>query len=72
MRLARYQHPIDWDQVEENRLEGLETAGVYEDWREYIRTVDRRTVPLPAELTETMERLDNRLPGPARLHRRTG
>ncbi|MFD7924023.1 hypothetical protein ACFV3R_33060 [Streptomyces sp. NPDC059740] len=39
--------------------QGAEEA--YEDWRGHIETVERKAVPLPTELTETIERLHEHL-----------
>ncbi|MGP3947879.1 hypothetical protein [Streptomyces sp. 7N604] len=54
-------YPIQWDQVEDDRLDDLDTSGPYNDWSDHIRTVDRQTVPLPAQLAETMDRLEEQL-----------
>lgn len=54
-------YPVDWDLAREDRLEDLDTSGPYDDWWEHIRAVERRTVPLPAELTEVMDRLEEQL-----------
>jgi len=54
-------HPIDWDQVEDHDLDDLDTSGAYEDWWEHISAVERRTVPLPEELSDLIEQLEERL-----------
>ncbi|MER6123019.1 hypothetical protein ABT173_10100 [Streptomyces sp. NPDC001795] len=54
-------YPIDWDQVNDDPLDELDVAGPYDDWLEHIRAVERRTVPLPADLTETMDLLEAQL-----------
>ncbi|MEV0738779.1 hypothetical protein AB0I51_23185 [Streptomyces sp. NPDC050549] len=53
--------PIDWDQVEDHDLDDLDTSDAYEDWWEHISAVERRTVPLPEELSDLMEQLEERL-----------
>ncbi|WP_405876662.1 hypothetical protein OG762_46215 [Streptomyces sp. NBC_01136] len=54
-------YPIDRDLMEDDRLEDLDTSGPYDDWWEHISAVERQTVPLPAGLTEVMDRLEDRL-----------
>ncbi|MFI6406014.1 hypothetical protein [Streptomyces sp. NPDC050548] len=54
-------HPIDWDQVEDHDLDDLDTSDAYEDWWEHINAVERRTVPLPEELSDLIEQLEERL-----------
>ncbi|MFJ6892662.1 hypothetical protein [Streptomyces hokutonensis] len=54
-------HPIDWDQVEDRDLDDLDTSDAYEDWWGHISAVERRTVPLPQELSDLMEQLEERL-----------
>ncbi|MFF5306361.1 hypothetical protein ACFY5F_44070 [Streptomyces sp. NPDC013161] len=54
-------HPIDWDQVEDHDLDDLDTSGAYDEWWEHIHAVERRTVPLPEELSELIEQLEERL-----------
>ncbi|KPI20374.1 hypothetical protein OK074_1203 [Actinobacteria bacterium OK074] len=52
---------IDWAELEGDRLDGLDTSAAYDDWWEHIETVERQTVPLPAELTDLLERLEDQL-----------
>ncbi|MFJ9248411.1 hypothetical protein [Streptomyces sp. NPDC101776] len=54
-------HLIDWDQVEDHDLDDLDTSDGYEDWWEHISAVERRTVPLPEQLSELIEQLEERL-----------
>ncbi|MEV0488333.1 hypothetical protein AB0I69_48010 [Streptomyces sp. NPDC050508] len=54
-------HPIDWEQVEDHDLDDLDTSAAYDDWWEHILAVERRTVPLPDELSDLMEQLEERL-----------
>ncbi|MGA5171188.1 MULTISPECIES: hypothetical protein [Streptomyces] len=54
-------YPIDWDTIDEDQLEDLDTSRAYGDWRAHIDTVERQTVPLPEELAETLTRLDEQL-----------
>ncbi|MET7486410.1 hypothetical protein [Streptomyces sp. NPDC005538] len=53
--------PIDWGQVEGHDLTDLDTSEAYDDWWEHINAVERRTVPLPEELSDLMEQLEERL-----------
>ncbi|MFI9649350.1 hypothetical protein ACIHAA_24010 [Streptomyces sp. NPDC052040] len=54
-------HRIDWDRVTDGRLDEVDVSGPYDDWCEHIRAVERRTVPLPRDLDETIEQLETRL-----------
>ena len=54
-------HPIDWDRVEDHDLDDLDTSDAYDEWWEHIHAVERRTVPLPEELSELIEQLEERL-----------
>ncbi|MFG2197117.1 hypothetical protein [Streptomyces sp. NPDC048639] len=53
--------PIDWTQLEDDRLENLGTSAAHEDWTEHIRTVEQQTVPLPTALTELLDQLETQL-----------
>ncbi|MGW0585087.1 hypothetical protein ACWD25_56555 [Streptomyces sp. NPDC002920] len=53
--------PIDWAQLEEDPQSDLNTGDAYRDWSEHIRAVERRTVPLPDELTHLMGQLEEQL-----------
>jgi hypothetical protein len=54
--------PIDWDQADEyGRIDEIDTSGPYNEWSDHIRAVDRQTVPVPAELSEVMEKLEDQL-----------
>ncbi|MEU6373987.1 hypothetical protein [Streptomyces sp. NPDC046909] len=56
-------HPIDWSQVERDGIyvHVPDTPGPYGDWAEHIREVEERSVPLPEDLADLLERLDERL-----------
>ncbi|WP_405575162.1 hypothetical protein [Streptomyces sp. NBC_01167] len=54
-------YPIAWDELPDGGLNDVDTSGPYRDWSGHIATVDRRTVPLPAEVAEAIERLDEQL-----------
>ncbi len=56
-------HPVDWSQVERDHVyvHVPDTPGPYSDWAEHIRDVEARTVPLPEDLADLLERLDERL-----------
>ncbi|MFI2263547.1 hypothetical protein OHU45_37115 [Streptomyces tubercidicus] len=59
-RGARH-YPIDWDQLNVRRIYEVDTPGPYEDWQSHIDEVELRTVPLPVELADLLERLDDQL-----------
>ncbi|MBV9022983.1 MAG: hypothetical protein JO362_04065 [Streptomycetaceae bacterium] len=54
-------YQIDWDQLGERRLYDLDTSSPHHDWIEHIRTVEHQTVPLPTELTDLIDRLQEQL-----------
>ncbi|WP_369188383.1 hypothetical protein [Streptomyces sp. R08] len=54
-------HPIDWEQVDDHDLDDLDTSDAYDDWWEHIHAVERRTIPLPEELSGLLEQLEERL-----------
>lgn len=53
--------PIDWEQLPDGRLYDLNTTLAYGDWSEHLRAVERRTVPLPDEITDLIDRLEDQL-----------
>lgn len=53
-------YPLDWEALGDYPYD-VDTPGPYEDWAEHIRQVEARTVPVPYELTELLQRLDERL-----------
>lgn len=61
VRLAGENHPIDWEQVDDHDLDDLDTSDAYDDWWEHIHAVERRTIPLPEELSGLLEQLEERL-----------
>ena len=54
-------YPIDWEQVKDARLDELDVSGPYDDWCEHIRAVEHQTVPLPADLAQVMDQLEEQL-----------
>ncbi|WP_308460710.1 hypothetical protein [Streptomyces sp. Ru72] len=54
-------HPIDWDKVKNDRLDELDVSGPYDDWCEHICAVEHQTVPLPADLAQLMDQLEEHL-----------
>ncbi|PRH76106.1 hypothetical protein C6N75_27395 [Streptomyces solincola] len=55
-------YPVDWERLDDGgKLSDLDTSGPYGDWRDHLRAVEARTVPLPEELAELLARLDERL-----------
>ena len=54
-------HPIDWEGLADGDRYDLDTREAYREWSEHIRAVERRTVPLPDELTHLMELLEEQL-----------
>lgn len=53
--------PVPWDELDEDGLEELDVSGPRRDWSEHIRTVERRTVPLPEDLTQLLSALEDKL-----------
>ncbi|UFR00408.1 hypothetical protein KBP30_04060 [Streptomyces sp. Go40/10] len=53
--------PLDWDEPDRDGLEELDVSGPRRDWSEHIRTVERRTVPLPDELAHLLAALEDKL-----------
>ncbi|MFG2196765.1 hypothetical protein [Streptomyces sp. NPDC048639] len=47
MRMRGSTYPIDRTEVEDDRLDDLDTSAAHDDWTEHIGTVDHQTVPLP-------------------------
>ncbi|MER6407061.1 hypothetical protein ABT269_26850 [Streptomyces viridosporus] len=54
-------HPIDWEQIGDGRLDEVDVFAAHDDWAAHIDTVDRQTVPLPGDLTDTLGRLEDQL-----------
>ncbi|WP_323187608.1 hypothetical protein [Streptomyces sp. NBC_01275] len=54
-------HPIDWEELADEHQYDLDTGAAHREWSEHIRAVERRTVPLPDELTHLMDRLEDQL-----------
>ena len=53
-------YPIDWAVVGE-RPYGVDTPAPRDDWLGHIRQVRARTIPIPEEVTELLQRLDEKL-----------
>ncbi|MER5545924.1 hypothetical protein ACWD4N_19860 [Streptomyces sp. NPDC002586] len=54
-------YPIDWSQVDRFHPYEYDTSGPYEDWAQHIAEVEARSVPLPEDITDLVDRLDERL-----------
>lgn len=54
-------HGIDRETVSARELAELDTESALDDWGEHIEAVERRTIPLPDELADTIERLHGQL-----------
>ncbi|MER5428298.1 hypothetical protein [Streptomyces sp. NPDC002588] len=54
-------YPIDWAEEVSGRRPDPDTGDAYRDWSEHIRAVERRTVPLPDELTHLLDVLEDQL-----------
>ncbi|MEV8334429.1 hypothetical protein [Streptomyces niveus] len=48
-------YPVDWDEVDFDSED--DPAGPHDDWAAHMDEVESRTVPLPVELEELIERL---------------
>jgi len=55
-------YPIDWVELGE-RPHQADTPGPRDDWLGHIHQVQARTVPVPEELAELLQRLDGKLTG---------
>ncbi|MGV9249765.1 hypothetical protein [Streptomyces sp. NPDC003710] len=47
--------------MNDDPLHEVDVTGPYDDWLEHIRAVERQTVALPADLTQTMDLLEAQL-----------
>ncbi|MEV4333464.1 hypothetical protein AB0K02_23470 [Streptomyces sp. NPDC049597] len=54
-------YPIDWKQADDSGLQDIDTSRPHIDWVDHIHCVERRTVPLPDEISETLGRLEEQL-----------
>lgn len=54
-------YPIDWSEIDWRYGHAHDTDGPCGDWEDHIEEVEERAVPLPVEVTELMEQLENRL-----------
>ena len=54
-------YPIDWTQRDHEGLHDLDTSGPRDDWAQHIADVEARSLPLPSELDDLLERLTNQL-----------
>ncbi|MCF4136650.1 hypothetical protein L1856_06805 [Streptomyces sp. Tue 6430] len=54
-------HPIDRGWTAGGRLHDLDVSAARSDWRVHIRAVERRTVPLPEQLTHLIHQLEEQL-----------
>ncbi|MFF3935472.1 hypothetical protein [Streptomyces phaeofaciens] len=54
-------YPIDRAGPADDDRHAVDTGDAYRDWCEHIRAVERRTVPLPDEVTHLLHRLEDRL-----------
>lgn len=53
-------YPIDWDQVVNGPYD-TDTSGPHGDWMQHIGEVEARSIPLPVELTDLLDRLEEQL-----------
>ncbi|WP_028813325.1 hypothetical protein [Streptomyces flavidovirens] len=60
---GKTRYPIDWSAVETGHLRTPEpdTSGPRTDWDQHISQVEARTVPLPTELEDLLDRLGSQL-----------
>ncbi|WP_326687240.1 MULTISPECIES: hypothetical protein [unclassified Streptomyces] len=52
---------LDWDRIGETRPGDFDDSESYEDWSAHIAEVEARAIPLPAEVTDGLEVLAERL-----------
>ncbi|MFF5854557.1 hypothetical protein ACFY8B_02790 [Streptomyces sp. NPDC012751] len=53
--------PVPWGGPAGDGLEDLDVSGPHRDWTEHVRTVERRTVPLPEDLAQLLAALEEKL-----------
>jgi hypothetical protein len=53
-------YPIDWDALGE-RPHGTDTPAPRADWLGHARQIEARTIPVPDELAELLQRLESKL-----------
>ncbi|MFJ7149198.1 hypothetical protein ACIQVT_13510 [Streptomyces sp. NPDC100445] len=53
--------PVPWGELDRDDLEDLDVSEARRDWSEHIRTVERQTVPLPDELAQLLNAVEDRL-----------
>ncbi|QKW07392.1 hypothetical protein HUT18_14355 [Streptomyces sp. NA04227] len=54
-------YPIDWSEVDKRVPGAYDTSGPYEDWEGHIASVEAQSVPLPAEVEDLVQQLDDKL-----------
>lgn len=54
-------YPVGTARTADGGRHELDTGDAYRDWCEHIRAVERRTVPLPDEVTHLLDRLEDQL-----------
>ncbi|MFE6977216.1 hypothetical protein [Streptomyces sp. NPDC057682] len=54
-------HPLDWDQVNRRAPYLYDTTGPESDWARHITDTEARAVPVPEELADLIDQLDERL-----------
>ncbi|WP_137991662.1 hypothetical protein [Streptomyces vilmorinianum] len=60
---ADISYPLDWDQVQRREPHDYDTSAPAGDWEAHLDDVEARTVPLPAEVSDLLHRLRQRLEG---------
>lgn len=54
-------HEVDWAAIED-WPDGVDTSGPYEDWARHVcDDVEARTIPLPEDVEDLLERMEDRL-----------
>ncbi|MEU8472623.1 hypothetical protein AB0F30_32880 [Streptomyces sp. NPDC029006] len=53
--------PVPWEELAEDGLEDLDVSRARRDWSEHIHAVERQTVPLPEELAQLLNAVEDRL-----------
>ncbi|MFI8930841.1 hypothetical protein ACIG3E_24620 [Streptomyces sp. NPDC053474] len=52
---------IDWERVDPDAPDAYELAAPYSDWKQHIREVERRTVPVPTDVQDLLDQIWQRL-----------
>ncbi|MEV0445554.1 hypothetical protein AB0I84_12135 [Streptomyces spectabilis] len=55
------QFTIDWGHIDPDAPDDYDVSGPYGAWKRHVDTVERQTVPLPADVQDLLEQVQQRL-----------